>query len=91
LQRIVDIELRPLLERVSEMGHTLDITPEARELLGRKGYDMQFGARPLKRAIQDLLEDPLCEMLMSEETEPEMKLRAAVDAENKDKIAIIIQ
>ena len=91
LQRIVDIELRPLLERVSEMGHTLDITPEARELLGRKGYDMQFGARPLKRAIQDLLEDPLCEMLMSEETEPEMKLRAAVNAENKDKITITIQ
>ena len=91
LQRIVDIELRPLLERVSEMGHTLDITPEARELLGRKGYDMQFGARPLKRAIQDLLEDPLCEMLMSEETEPKMKLRAAVDTDNKDKIAIIIQ
>ena len=91
LQRIVDIELRPLLERVSEMGHTLDITPEARELLGRKGYDMQFGARPLKRAIQDLLEDPLCEMLMSEETEPKMKLRAAVDTDNKDKIAIKIQ
>ena len=90
LQLIVDIELRPLLERVSEMGHTLDITPEARELLGRKGYDMQFGARPLKRAIQDLLEDPLCEMLMSEETEPKMNLRAAVDAENKDKIAITI-
>ena len=90
LQRIVDIELRPLLERVSEMGHTLDITPEARELLGRKGYDMQFGARPLKRAIQDLLEDPLCEMLMSEENEPKMKLRAVIDAENKDKIAIKI-
>ena len=55
LQRIVDIELRPLLERVKELGHTLEVTPEARELLGKKVYDMQFGARPLKLAIQDLL------------------------------------
>ena len=61
-----------MLERVSEMGHTLEVTQEARELLGKKGYDMQFGARPLKRAIQDLLEDPLCELLM-EQTEPALK------------------
>ena len=84
LQRIVDIELRPLLERVREMGHTLEVTPEARELLGRRGYDMQFGARPLKRAIQDLLEDPLCEALMeapsgSPEGERHLHLKAVVD------------
>ena len=78
LQRIVDIELRPLLERVKELGHTLEVTPEARELLGRKGYDMQFGARPLKRAIQDLLEDPLCELIMSEERESSLHLKAIV-------------
>ena len=78
LQRIVDIELRPLLERVKELGHTLEVTPEARELLGKKGYDMQFGARPLKRAIQDLLEDPLCELLMEEEAESSLQLKAIV-------------
>ena len=82
LQRIVDIELRPLLDRVKELGHTLEVTPEARELLGKKGYDMQFGARPLKRAIQDLLEDPLCELLM-EETEQSMKFVADIDTENQ--------
>ena len=84
LQRIVDIELRPLLERVKEMGHTLEITPEVRLLLGKKGYDIQFGARPLKRAIQDLLEDPLCEVLM-EETEQAMKLKAEL---KEDKVII---
>ena len=93
LQRIVDIELRPLLDRVKELGHTLEVTPEARELLGKKGYDMQFGARPLKRAIQDLLEDPLCEVLMEA---PSLTLpqggenfRAEVDTENKEKINIV--
>ena len=66
IRKIVDIELRPLIRRVQEMGFVLDVTAEARELLGQKGYDVQFGARPLKRAIQSLLEDPLCETLMGE-------------------------
>ena len=66
IRKIVDIELRPLIRRVQDMGYVLDVTAEARELLGQKGYDVQFGARPLKRAIQSLLEDPLCETLMGE-------------------------
>ena len=66
IRKIVDIELRPLIRRVQDMGFTLDVTAEARELLGQRGYDVQFGARPLKRAIQSLLEDPLCETLMGE-------------------------
>ena len=82
LQRIVDIELKPLFARIKEMGHELEVTPEARELLGTKGYDIQFGARPLKRAIQDLIEDPLCELLM-EHPEQGMHLRAEVDKEKK--------
>ena len=95
LQRIVDIELRPLLDRIKELGHTLEVTPEARELLGKKGYDMQFGARPLKRAIQDLLEDPLCEVLMEgaplQLPQRGENFRAEVDTENKEKIIIRIQ
>ena len=75
LQRIVDIELRPLLLRLEDMGHSLEVTPEARQLLAEKGYDMQFGARPLKRAIQDLLEDPLCEVLMEHDNQP-LRLKA---------------
>ena len=95
LQRIVDIELRPLLRRISDMGHTLDVTPEARELLGKKGYDMQYGARPLKRAIQDLIEDPLCEVLMeapssSPKSEGNLQLKAEI-TEDKEKITITKQ
>ena len=88
IQSIVDIELQPLLERINEMGHTLEVSAEARQLLGKKGYDMQFGARPLKRAIQDLIEDPLCEVLMSREASDAMHLKAEIDEENKDKIII---
>ena len=95
LQRIVDIELRPLLRRISDMGHTLEVSPEARELLGKKGYDMQYGARPLKRAIQDLLEDPLCEVLMeapssSPKSEGNLQLKAEI-TEDKEKITITKQ
>ena len=89
LQRIVDIELKPLLDRINEMGHTLEVTKEARELLGKKGYDIQFGARPLKRAIQDLLEDPLCEILMDAPSLSGENFRAEVDTENKEKINIV--
>ena len=88
IQSIVDIELQPLLERINEMGHTLEVSAEARQLLGKKGYDMQFGARPLKRAIQDFIEDPLCEVLMSKEASGAMHLKAEIDEENKDKIII---
>ena len=92
LQRIVDIELRPLLDRVNELGHTLEVSPEARELLGKKGYDVQFGARPLKRAIQDLIEDPLCELLMevpsnSTNMEGGLQFKAEV-TEDREKITI---
>ena len=88
IQSIVNIELQPLLERINEMGHTLEVSAEARQLLGKKGYDMQFGARPLKRAIQDFIEDPLCEVLMSREASGAMHLKAEIDEENKDKIII---
>lgn len=88
IQSIVTIELQPLLERINEMGHTLEVSAEARQLLGKKGYDMQFGARPLKRAIQDFIEDPLCEVLMSKEASGAMHLKAEIDEENKDKIKI---
>ncbi len=62
--RIVDIELRPLQERMAAMGHRLCLTPKAKELLGAKGYDPQYGARPLKRAIETLVEDPICQLML---------------------------
>ena len=66
IMKIVDIELRPLLKRVEDMGYSMEVSDEAYEFLGQKGYDVQYGARPLKRAIQNYIEDPLCEVLMEE-------------------------
>lgn len=64
--KIVDLELQSLLTRVSTMGYTLNITPEAKEFIAKKGYDKQFGARPLRRAIQQHIEDPLSELIVED-------------------------
>lgn len=64
IKRIIDIELRGLFGRVHDMGYEIQITDKAKELVTTKGYDVQFGARPLKRAIQTYIEDGVCELLL---------------------------
>ena len=63
--QIVDIELKGLCQRVQNIGYSLAIDEEAKKFIATKGYDIQYGARPLKRAIQTLLEDPLSEMIIA--------------------------
>jgi ATP-dependent Clp protease ATP-binding subunit ClpC len=65
LVKIVDIELSGLNKRIEGLGYKLEVAPKAKEFLSEKGYDVQYGARPLKRAIQKYVEDPLSEMLIS--------------------------
>jgi len=65
LQKIVNILLKDVVKRLDEREITLDITPEAMELLIKEGSDLAFGARPLKRAIQRLIEDPLSDLILS--------------------------
>ena len=67
IKRIVDIELKPIVKRVKEMGYTLETEEDAKEFLARKGYDVQYGARPLKRALQTYLEDAICELVINDE------------------------
>lgn len=67
IKQIIDIELKGLFKRVGDMGYQLKITNEAKEFVATKGYDVQFGARPLKRAIQNYIEDELCEIILSDE------------------------
>ena len=64
IKKIIDIELRGLVKRVSEIGYSISLTDEAKEFVATKGYDVQFGARPLKRAIQNYIEDGVCELLL---------------------------
>ena len=65
--KIVDIELASFYKRVEENGMKLEITAAAKSLVADRGFDIQYGARPLKRAIQSEIEDPLSEMLLREE------------------------
>ena len=67
INRIVDIELKGLYKRVEDLGYHLEITAEAKSYVASKGYDVQFGARPLKRAIQTYIEDLLAERILSDE------------------------
>ena len=70
IKRIVDLELKKLVKRVEEKGYRFQMTDKAKEFVATKGYDVQFGARPLKRAIQNYVEDGLCELLMEESLQP---------------------
>lgn len=65
IKKIINIELKGLFRRVHELGYKMEITDEAKEFVATKGYDVQFGARPLKRAIQNYIEDGLCELILS--------------------------
>lgn len=67
IRKIIDIELKTLFSRIKELGYSVDITDTAKDFVASKGYDSQFGARPLKRAIQNYIENQLCEKILSEE------------------------
>lgn len=67
---IVDLELKSLVKRIENLGYHFQMTDKAKEFVASKGYDVQFGARPLKRAIQNYVEDGLCELLMKGNLKP---------------------
>ena len=96
IHKIIDIELKGLFERVAQMGYTLEIKPEAKDWLADKGYDAQYGARPLKRAIQKYIEDEMAEVILKAEISNGDKIECVYDKEkdcltfkigNKDKSA----
>ena len=70
IKRIIDIELRGLFKRIGDLGYTIELSDEAKELVATKGYDVQFGARPLKRAIQAYIEDGVCERIVNGDLKP---------------------
>ena len=67
IKKIVDIELSKLFRRVEALGYNVEISEEAKTFVASKGYDVQFGARPLKRAIQNYIEDGLSERIINGE------------------------
>jgi len=76
--KIIDINLAHLFSRMASMEFELVLTPEAKEFVAEKGYDPQFGARPLHRAIQKYVEDPLAEFILSEQPEKGSRLIASI-------------
>lgn len=86
IRKIVDIELSRLFKRINDMGYAVEISDEAKTLLANKGYSPQYGARPLKRAIQTYIEDVLCELLLSDEKRPSKAIAIDVDGDDKLKV-----
>jgi len=64
INKIIDIELSKLLERISKLGYSLKLSKKAKNFIAEKGFDKQYGARPLKRAIQKYIEDTLAEEII---------------------------
>src|SRR5690242_6727076 len=79
---IIDILMKGVMKRLANLGFTLELTPEAKHFIAEKGYDQQFGARPLHRAIQKYLEDPLAEEILSMNIKAGDVLEADLDKEN---------
>ncbi len=65
IKRIIDVELQGLYKRIGDLGYTIDLSDEAKQYVAEKGYDVQFGARPLKRAIQSYIEDGISELIVN--------------------------
>lgn len=84
ITKIVDIELKGLYERVEAIGYKLVVENDAKKFLASKGYDVQFGARPLKRAIQNYLEDVLSELIVATELQPGDMVNVSVDKEKNE-------
>ena len=87
--RIIDIELKGLCERVKSIGYELIVEDKAKEYIATKGYDAQYGARPLKRAIQTYLEDSLSELIVSSSLKEGSRIQATLN-EEKDELDLKI-
>lgn len=86
IRKIVDIELSRLFKRINDMGYAVEISEEAKEMLAQNGYSPQYGARPLKRAIQTYIEDVLCELLLDDEKK--LSSTITIDVDEGDKLKV---
>ncbi len=84
IHKIIDIELASVYKRVAELGYDLKLTDEARDFLAEKGYDEKFGARPLKRAIQKFIEDPMAEEIINQAVKEGDKISVGLNKEKTD-------
>ncbi len=86
IHQIIDITLKDLYTRMSNMGYALTLSDDAKDFVAEKGFDPQFGARPLHRAIQKYIEDPLAEFILNKNPQEGSHLEANLDKEKKELI-----
>ncbi len=91
IHRIIDIELSGLYNRVKDLGYQLEISSDAKDFIASKGYDVQFGARPLKRAIQKYLEDEMAEIIIKASISEGDIIKVDFDAKKEKIITEIIK
>jgi len=87
IHKIIDIELKGLFERISALGFEINLTKPAKDFIATKGYDIEFGARPLKRAIQKYLEEPLAEVIIKSKPSQGHTISVGLNAK-KDEIVV---
>jgi ATP-dependent Clp protease ATP-binding subunit ClpC len=91
IHKIIDIELNSLFGRVNNLGYTIKITDAAKDFIVEKGYDQQYGARPLKRAIQKYLEDPMAEEIIKSNLSEGDQIEIDFDNDKKEIIVRTIK
>ena len=85
IKQIIDVELKGLYKRINDLGYQVELSDEAKQFVAEKGYDVQFGARPLKRAIQTYIEDGISELIVNGDLKEGATIR--IDkAEGKDEL-----
>lgn len=91
IQMIIDIELEKLYKRIADLDYHLTLTDEAKNFIAEKGFDQQYGARPLKRAIQKYIEDPLAEEIVHSKIQAGDEIVMSLDPNDKDTLKIEIK
>ncbi len=84
INKIIDIELEQLIARIKDIGYTLELTPKAKDYIADKGFDKEYGARPLKRAIQKYVEDALAEEIITSKIHEGDKILMDLDSKTEE-------
>jgi ATP-dependent Clp protease ATP-binding subunit ClpC len=89
IMKIIDLELESLYKRVESLGYHLHLTEEAKSFVANKGYDVQFGARPLKRAIQKYVEDEMVDLIMRTHLLPDSVVEMTLNVEEQKLVSVV--
>ena len=90
IHKIIDLELEKLFGRIISLGYTIEMSDKAKDFICDKGYDEKFGARPLKRAIQKYIEDPLAEEIVKATLSAGDKIILDIE-EGKEELKVTIE